>query len=92
LAPGGELLLGDVVPFHAQDKLTQAWADHEAQHGGEPYWREYCAMDLARHAQDAGFDTAHYFYANCPRRFPYILHAHKASQDPIAQNLTSRQT
>lgn len=77
LSPGGELLLGDVVPFQAQDPLGQAWADHEARAGGEPWWRESCSLDLAVAAREAGFDDARYFIANTPRRFPYVLHARK---------------
>jgi SAM-dependent methyltransferase len=77
LEPGGELLLGDVVPYLAQDPLAQAWADHEARHGGEPYWRESCSIDLAAAATAAGFASARYFFANTPRRFPYVLHACK---------------
>lgn len=77
LEPGGELLLGDVVPYLAQDPLAQAWADHDARHGGEPYWRESCSLDLAAAATAAGFDSARYFFARTPRRFPFILHARK---------------
>jgi SAM-dependent methyltransferase len=82
LEPGGELLLGDVVPYLAQDPLAQAWADHEARHGGEPYWREACSVDLAAAATAAGFEAARYFFATTPRRFPFILHACK----PLAAN------
>jgi SAM-dependent methyltransferase len=84
LEPGGELLLGDVVPYLAQDPLAQAWADHEARHGGEPYWREACSVDLAAAASAAGFESARYFFAATPRRFPFILHACK----PLAAGRT----
>ncbi len=76
LAPGGELLLGDVVPFQAQDKLAQCWAQHEADHGGEPYWREFASRDLAAAAQAAGFERARYF-GHGERKHPFILHAQK---------------
>lgn len=71
LAPGGEILFGDVIPYLAQDPLAQAWADHEARTGGEPYWREYCSLDLALCANEAGFERARYFQAKTPRRFPF---------------------
>jgi ubiquinone/menaquinone biosynthesis C-methylase UbiE len=77
LAPGGEMLLGDVVPYAAQDPLTQCWADYDARRGGEPYWREYCQMPLAEVASEVGFERARYEYAAGPRRFPFILHAFK---------------
>ncbi len=76
LAPGGELLLGDVVPFLAQDKLAQCWAQFEALHGGEPHWREFCSLDMAAAATEAGFLEARYF-GHGERRFPFILHAVK---------------
>ena len=79
LAPGGEILFGDVIPYLAQDPLAQAWADHEARTGGEPYWREYCSLDLALCANEAGFERARYFQAKTPRRFPFILHAFKGA-------------
>ncbi len=78
LRPGGEFLMGDVIPYAAQDPLTQCWADFDAQTGGEPYWREFCQLDLARVAREQGFATARYDFARGPRRFPYVLHAVKA--------------
>ncbi len=78
LRPGGEFLMGDVIPYAAQDPLAQCWADFDAQTGGEPYWREFCSVDLARIAQELGFEAARYDFARGPRRFPYVLHAVKA--------------
>jgi SAM-dependent methyltransferase len=84
LAPGGELLLGDVVPFLAQDKLTQCWAQVEARHGGEPFWREFCSLDMAVVAAEEGFVDARYF-GHGERRHPFILHAVKPlAADPSA--------
>ena len=83
LAPGGELLLGDVVPFLAQDKLTQCWAQHEAVHGGEPYWRDYCSRDLAAVATEAGFERARYF-GQGPHQHPFVLHARKPGRTDAA--------
>jgi len=76
LRPGGELLIGDVVPFLAQDKLAQCWAQFEALHGGEPFWPEFCSLDMARVATEAGFVEARYF-GEGERQFPFILHAVK---------------
>lgn len=78
MRPGGELLLGDVVPYLAQDKLAQCWADHDASVGGEPYWREFAQLDLAAEATAAGFEDARYFGTG-PRQHPYVLHARKPS-------------
>ncbi len=76
MKPGGELLIGDVVPFLAQDKLAQCWAQFEALHGGEPHWREFCSLDMARVATEAGFIEARYF-GQGERQFPFVLHAIK---------------
>lgn len=76
LTPGGELIIGDVLPFSAQDKLAQCWAQFEAVHGGEPYWREFCSLDMAAVATEEGFVEARYF-AHGERRFPFVLHALK---------------
>ena len=78
LRPGGEFLMGDVIPYAAQDPLTQCWADFDAQTGGEPYWREFCQLDLAQVALEQGFAASRYDFARGPRRFPYVLHAVKA--------------
>ncbi len=79
LRPGGEFILGDVVPFGAQDRLTQCWAQLEAVHGGEPYWREFCSLDMAAVAQEEGFAEARYF-GHGVQQFPHILLARKATQ------------
>ena len=77
LRPGGEFILGDVVPFRAQDRLAQCWAQLEAVHGGEPYWREFCSLDMAAVAREEGFAEARYF-GHGERQFPHILLARKA--------------
>ncbi len=76
LTPGGELIIGDVLPFSSQDKLAQCWAQFEAVHGGEPYWRDFCSLDMAAVATEEGFAEARYF-AQGERRFPFVLHALK---------------
>ena len=78
LRPGGEFILGDVVPFSAQDRLTQCWAQLEALHGGEPYWREFCSLDMASVAREEGFAEARYF-SRGEQSFPHILLARKAA-------------
>lgn len=55
LEPGGWMLLGDVTPFLAQDRLQQWLADRAAAQGGEPHWRESASLDWARLFADAGF-------------------------------------
>jgi SAM-dependent methyltransferase len=76
LRPGGDLVLADVIPFRAQDKVAQWWADYAARVGGEPYWREACSLDLAAVASDAGFAEASYRGLG-PRGYPYVLSARK---------------
>lgn len=55
LEPGGHVLMSDVTPYAAQDKLSAWRADWLARHGGEPYWREAASMDWAEAAREAGF-------------------------------------
>jgi SAM-dependent methyltransferase len=76
LRPGGDLVLADVIPFRAQDRLTQWWADYAARVGGEPYWREACSLDLAEVARSAGFVGARYEGLG-PRGYPFVVAARK---------------
>ncbi len=55
LEPGGQVLMSDVTPYAAQDKLGVWRADAMAKRGGEPYWREAASFDWAEAARDAGF-------------------------------------
>ena len=55
LEPGGSMLMSDVTPYAAMDKLGVWRADWLATNGGEPYWREAASMDWAEAARDAGF-------------------------------------
>lgn len=55
LAPGGRMLMSDVTPYRAMDKLGQWRADWLAQRGGEPWWREAATLDLSQVAREAGF-------------------------------------
>lgn len=55
LAPGGRVLMSDVTPYRAMDKIGQWRADYLAQRGGEPWWREAATLDLTQVARDAGF-------------------------------------
>ncbi|QMW22661.1 class I SAM-dependent methyltransferase [Sandaracinobacteroides saxicola] len=55
LEPGGHMLMSDVTPYAAQDRMAAWRADWLARHGGEPWWRESATTDLAALARDAGF-------------------------------------
>jgi SAM-dependent methyltransferase len=55
LEPGGQVLMSDITPYAAQDKLSAWRADWLAIHGGEPYWREAASLDWADAARRAGF-------------------------------------
>lgn len=55
VAPGGQALFADVIPYAAQDKLAVWRADWQAARGGEPYWREAASADWAAMARAAGF-------------------------------------
>jgi SAM-dependent methyltransferase len=55
LEPGGAVIMTDVPPYAAQDKLTTWRFDRSAKRGGEPYWRESGLLDTTAIAQDCGF-------------------------------------
>ncbi|MFM2110453.1 MAG: hypothetical protein RLZZ372_1377 [Pseudomonadota bacterium] len=55
LRPGGELLFTDVTRYSALDKRGVRWAEYNAVHGGEPFWREAASVDLGAAARAAGF-------------------------------------
>jgi SAM-dependent methyltransferase len=55
LEPGGAVIMTDVPPSWAQDKLTAWRYDRGAHYGGEPYWREAGLVDTAQIARDCGF-------------------------------------
>ncbi len=55
LEPGGAVIMTDVPPYAAQDKLTTWRFDRGALRGGEPYWREAGLLDTAAIARDCGF-------------------------------------
>ncbi len=55
LEPGGAVIMTDVPPYSAHDKLTAWKYDRGAQYGGEPYWRESGLLDTVQIAKDCGF-------------------------------------
>jgi SAM-dependent methyltransferase len=55
LEPGGAVIMTDVPPYSAHDKLTAWKYDRGAQYGGEPYWREAGLLDTVQIAKDCGF-------------------------------------
>jgi SAM-dependent methyltransferase len=55
LEPGGAVIMTDVPPYAAQDKLTTWRYDRGAKFGGEPYWRGAGLLDTAQIARDCGF-------------------------------------
>jgi len=55
LEPGGAVIMTDVPPSWAHDKLTAWRYDRGAQYGGEPYWREAGLLDTREIARDCGF-------------------------------------
>lgn len=55
LEPGGSMLMSDVTPYAAVDKMASWRADWLARNGGEPWWREAASMDWGAEARAAGF-------------------------------------
>jgi len=76
LKPGGDLLMSDVTPYRALDRLAQWRADYEGTHGGEPYWREAASLDLAEVAREAGFVDAR-SYGLEGGKYPWVTYARK---------------
>ncbi len=61
LEPGGAMIMSDVPPYAAQDKLTTWRFDRGAIRGGEPFWREAGQIDTVALAGEVGFETARAF-------------------------------
>jgi ubiquinone/menaquinone biosynthesis C-methylase UbiE len=55
LRPGGQVLMADVTPYAAMDRLAAWRADWLARRGGEPWWREAATLDSKAEAHAAGF-------------------------------------
>lgn len=76
LEPGGWLLMTDVTPFWAQDRMTEFWSFWMAQHGGEPYWRESASLKLDEVCREVGFvDAKTYGLEGKP--YPWVTIARK---------------
>lgn len=56
LRPGGLMLITDVPPYSAQDRLTVWKYDRLAKFTGEPYWRESGLLDLQAPMEAVGFE------------------------------------
>ena len=75
--PGGYAVIGDVKAYHAFDNYNRWKNDYWNQvHGGDPYWREYAATDLAMLALEAGFAEATWEGLG-ENRYPFVLIARK---------------
>jgi SAM-dependent methyltransferase len=76
LEPGGYVLMTDVTPYWAQDRMSVFWADWMALHGGEPYWRESASLKLDDLCREIGFvDAKTYGLEGKP--YPWITMARK---------------
>jgi SAM-dependent methyltransferase len=76
LRPGGDVLFTDVTRYAALDKRGVRWADYQAVHGGEPFWREAASLDLAEAARAAGFvDVRSTGLAGA--KYPWLVYGHK---------------
>jgi hypothetical protein len=61
IEPGGAMIMTDVPPYAAQDKMTTWRFDRGAMRGGEPFWREAGLTDTVAVAKDVGFDKVRAF-------------------------------
>jgi hypothetical protein len=79
LKPGGYAVIGDVKAYHAYAPYERWKADYWNQvHGGDPFWREYAATNLARLALEAGFAEAEW-HGMGERQYPFVLIARKGA-------------
>jgi 2-polyprenyl-3-methyl-5-hydroxy-6-metoxy-1,4-benzoquinol methylase len=76
LEPGGTVLMSDVRPYRDLNKVEEWRANHLANNGGEPYWREAATLDLAKVATDIGFVDAK-SYGLGERHHPWVTIATK---------------
>ena len=77
LKPGGYAVIGDVKAYHAYAPYERWKADYWNQvHGGDPFWREYAATNLAGLALEAGFAEAEWRGMG-ERQYPFVLIARK---------------
>jgi SAM-dependent methyltransferase len=78
LAPGGDMVMGDVPRFAELPPLTAWRFDQIAKWGGEPFWRASATTDLAAAARAAGFvDVTAAGIGPAPIRHPYVLAGRK---------------
>jgi len=77
LEPGGDLLMGDLPPLGAGDRLDELmmWAG-AADEGGEPWAPDYIELDLAAIARDAGFERVEARGLG-PGAYPYVVTGRK---------------
>jgi len=76
LRPGGELLFTDVTRYAVLDKRAVRWAEYNAVHGGEPFWREAASLELGAAAREAGFaEVRSEGLGGAP--YPWFVHGRK---------------
>jgi SAM-dependent methyltransferase len=86
LKPGGYAVVGDVKAYHAFNKYERWKNDYWNQiHGGDPFWREYAATNLANTALKAGFAEADW-HGLGERQYPFVLIARKSRAETDTDN------
>ncbi len=58
LRPGGQLVISDIVPFHAQPLYRQWVSRWQDDNNGEPYWSSFLELRMADEMAAAGFKDA----------------------------------
>ncbi|WP_431282838.1 class I SAM-dependent methyltransferase [Humitalea sp. 24SJ18S-53] len=59
LAPGGVLANAELPSYAAVDPLSAYLLDWDTDHNGEPFWRDYHALDLEGLYREVGFTDVH---------------------------------
>lgn len=77
LAPGGELVIGDVAPYKVQRPYQAAIMDWETEHRGEPFWRASLVFDRVAALAEAGFEEIEE-YGLGETNYPWITRGFKA--------------
>jgi SAM-dependent methyltransferase len=76
LKPGGELIHGDVPPYHKLDAFRTMVNDWEPENRAEPFWRAACLIDRPRILSEAGFVDVDEFAAGA-KPHPWITYGTK---------------
>jgi ubiquinone/menaquinone biosynthesis C-methylase UbiE len=80
LRPGGQIVISDIVPFHAMDSYRQFVMRWQDENNGEPFWSAFLELNMAQELEDAGFQNVREVGSirkDRPGGIPYVYTATK---------------